>query len=110
MSGYKDAPGDHGGDGILQFLGAEIHADGPGTTGGWHPDAGIIPSLTLTGLNDSLTCSLAIIRGGNYDNTNQWNVGGTATFLDPSTPTGFEGGLTLTTTSSTEQEAAGSLG
>jgi len=105
VNGYKDAVGDHGGAGILQFLGAGVHADGPATTGGFHPEPGTLPSLTLTGLNDGWTYRLAIISGGNYDNINQWNIGGTATFADPETPTGFVGGTTLTTSSDTAQRS-----
>jgi hypothetical protein len=103
VTGYKDAPGDHGGAGILQLLGAGVHADGPSTSGGWNPDPNTLPTLTLTGLNDSWTYSLAIVSGGNYNNTNQWNIGGTATFANPTTPSGFVGGTSLTTASNTGQ-------
>jgi hypothetical protein len=107
LSQYKDVGvGDHGGSGILQLLGAGVHSDGPSTTGGYNPDSNTLPNLTLTGLDDTLTYRLSIISGGNYNNSNQWNIGGTATFSDPSTPTGFTGGTTLTTISNTDQRSA----
>jgi hypothetical protein len=81
------------------------------TTGDSNPDPNTLPNLTLTGLNDNLTYRLSIISGGNYNNSNQWNIGGTATFSDSSippgsTPTGFDGGTTLTTNSDTDQRSA----
>jgi len=106
LSQYKSDPGDHGGDGILKLLGAGVHSDGPSTTGGYNPDSNTLPNLTLTGLDDTLTYRLFIISGGNYDNINEWNIGGTATFSDSSTPTGFTGGTTLTTNSDTSRRSA----
>jgi hypothetical protein len=106
LSQYKSDPGDHGGDGILKLLGAGVHSDGPSTTGGYNPDSNTLPNLTLTGLDDTLTYRLSIISGGNYDNINEWNIGGTATFSDSSTPTGFTGGTTLTTNSDTSLRSA----
>ena len=105
VTGYKATVGDHGGAGILQLLGAGIHADGPATSGDYNPDPNTLPGLTLTGLNDSWTYSLAVVSGGNYNNTNQWNIGGTATFTNPSTPSGFIGGTSLTTASSNGQRS-----
>jgi len=105
VTGYVNIVGDHGGAGILQLLGAGIHADGPATSGGFNPDPNTLPGLTLTGLNDSWTYSLAVVSGGNYNNTNQWNIGGTATFTDPSTPSGFIGGASLTTASDNGQRS-----
>jgi hypothetical protein len=101
LTGYKDAVGDHGGTGILQLLGAGVHADGPATTGGYHPEPGTLPSLTISGLNDTWTYTLALISGGNYNNTNFWNIDGTAVFSDPTSPLSFVGGTTLTTQSNT---------
>jgi hypothetical protein len=106
LSQYKSDVNDHGGSGILNLLGAGVHSDGPSTTGGFHPDQSTLPNLTLTGLDDNLTYSLAIISGGNYNNTNEWNIGGSATFSSPTTPTGFIGGTTLTTVSDTSQRSA----
>ena len=106
LSQYKSDPGDHGGDGILKLLGAGVHSDGPSTTGDYNPDSNTLPNLTLTGLDDTLTYRLSIISGGNYNNINEWNIGGTATFSDPSTPTGFTGGTTLTTNSDTSLRSA----
>ena len=110
LSQYKDVGiGDHGGSGILQLLGAGVHSDGPLTTGGFNPDPNTLPNLTLTGLDDNLTYRLSIISGGNYNNSNQWNISGTATFLDPPTgsiPLEFTGGTTLTTNSNTSQRSA----
>ena len=103
LANYPSSVDDHGGSGILRLLGAGIHADGPSLTGGFSPSAGTLPSLTLTGLDDSLTYTLVIISGGNYSNGNQWNIGGTPTFSNPQTPTGFSGGTTLTTASDTNQ-------
>jgi hypothetical protein len=107
LSQYKSNVNDHGGSGILQILGAGVHSDGPTTTGDpFNPNPSTLPNLTLTGLDDNLTYKLAIISGGNYNNNNEWNIGGTATFSDPSTPTGFTGGTTLTTFSDTSQRSA----
>lgn len=106
LSQYKSNVNDHGGSGILNLLGAGVHSDGPLTTGGFNPNTNTLPNLTLTGLDDNLTYRLSIISGGNYSNSNEWNIGGTATFLNPSTPTGFAGGTTLTTYSDTNQRSA----
>ncbi|MES2982057.1 MAG: PEP-CTERM sorting domain-containing protein [Verrucomicrobiota bacterium] len=103
LSGYQDTGiGDHGGEGIMNFLGAGVHSDGPSTIGGFNPEPSTLPTLTITGLNDNYTYSVAIISGGNYNHTNQWNFGGTADFSDPNLPGDFTGGTTLTTVSSTE--------
>lgn len=104
LTDYADSVNDHGGIGILRLLGAGVHADGPKTTGGFNPNPGTLPALTLTGLNDLLTYTLVIISGGNYSNVNEWNIGGTPHFGDAQTPTGFQGmGITLTTFSDINQ-------
>jgi hypothetical protein len=103
LANYPSSVDNHGGSGILRLLGAGIHADGPSLTGGFSPSAGVLPALTLTGLDDSQTYTLVIVSGGSYDNINEWNVGGTPTFTDPQTSSGFTGGTTLTTSSNTNQ-------
>lgn len=105
VTGYKDSVGDHGGSEILNLLGAGVHADGPSTNGGYEPENNTLPTLTINGLNDTWEYTLAIVSGGNYNNTNEWNIGGTATFSDPTTPSGFTGGTTLTTASDTSQRS-----
>ena len=103
LANYPSSVDNHGGSGILRLLGAGIHADGPSLTGGFSPSAGVLPALTLTGLDDSQTYTLVIVSGGSYNNINEWNVGGTPTFTDPQTSSGFTGGTTLTTSSNTNQ-------
>ena len=106
VTGYKDSPGDHGGVGILDLLGAGLHSDGPSTSGGFNPSPNTLPSLNITGLNDSWTYRLVIVSGGNYNNSNEWNIGGTPTFSDPNTPSGFIGGISQFSASDTNQRSS----
>ena len=93
ISQYKDGPGDWGGSGILQFFGAGMHSDG-GHGGGWQPDPGTFPTLSITGLDTSHIYDLYLVTrdGGGCNNT--FTVGGTINATDPANPL-IIGGTTL---------------
>ena len=96
-NGYKDARNEWAGSGRLKLFGAGCHADN-GNSGGWQPNAGVLPTLTVTGLNAAHTYDLYLVGDDVSTSVNQYNIGGSFDF----TTRVFTGGVTKTANQSPE--------